>query len=198
MAQPAWSSDQCVLETLGLQTDLVIGIRGAGSDESQVCPMGRLLSRVNPSDRLGIAVVCVPIAGGYVYRGPVAELHGLYFVAKSITGQLFTAKFEHDTDPATFDGKNMTQLLERRNEFESLIPGGGSSIDLPVSFGEDLDGNLYIVDFGSRGLSNPGFNTGEIFVVVPFVPRADIPGLVVFGPHNRLVSSPLNVVYSLG
>ena len=92
MAQSARSSDQSVLETLGLPTDLTIGIRGAGSDESEVCPMGRLLSTVNPSDRLGIAVVCVPIAGGYVYRGPVDKLHGLYFVAESVTGQLFTAR----------------------------------------------------------------------------------------------------------
>jgi len=130
---------------------------------------GSLGDSLNPIQEFSHSSGFYSIAGGYVYRGPVDELNGLYFVAESVTGQLFTGQFERDTDPATFNGTNMTQLLERRAEFESLIPGGGS-IDLPVSFGEDLDGNLYIVDFGSGGLGNPGFNTGEIFVVVPFVP----------------------------
>jgi glucose/arabinose dehydrogenase len=90
------------------------------------------------------------VTGGYVYRGPIAELQGRYFFADYATERIWSLVYD-GSDPATFDGTNFTELLDRTDE---LAPPD-AAIDSISSFGEDAAGNLYIVDHG-----------GEIFRIV--------------------------------
>lgn len=115
----------------------------------------------------------VSVTSGYVYRGPVEELQGTYFFSDFVSGRVFTAEFDRDTDPATFNGNNLTNLQDRTTELESLIYGGGDIRNL-TSFGEDLEGNLYLVKFGNDFF--PPNGQGEIFRVVPGPPivRSDL------------------------
>jgi hypothetical protein len=69
------------------------------------------------------------ITGGYVWRGPVTPLTGLYFFGDYCTGQVWTL------DPATLD------VVERTAQ---LGAAGSSSFAL-VGFGEGGDGKLYLV-----------------------------------------------------
>ncbi|MCZ6598647.1 MAG: PQQ-dependent sugar dehydrogenase [Planctomycetota bacterium] len=85
------------------------------------------------------------VTGGYVYRGSqIPDLQGTYFFADYCSARIWS--FE-------FDGVSMSNFQERTSE---LAPGGGLTINLPASFGEDADGNLYICDLG-----------GEVFQIVP-------------------------------
>ncbi|MFN2424828.1 MAG: sorbosone dehydrogenase family protein [Candidatus Binatia bacterium] len=91
------------------------------------------------------------VTGGYVYRGPIAEIQGHYFFADYATERIWSLMFD-GSDPADFDGGNYTQLTDRTTQ---LAPGSGHSINEISSFAEDNAGRLYIVDLG-----------GEIFRVV--------------------------------
>lgn len=82
------------------------------------------------------------ISGGYVYRGPIREIQGTYFFADYVSSQIWSFRF---------DGANKTDFVNRTAE---LSPDAGS-IESISSFGEDVAGNLYIVDLG-----------GEIFKIV--------------------------------
>jgi len=119
--------------------------------------------------------------GGYVYRGPIAELQGKYFYADFVAGKIWMLSFNRDTDPATFNGANGT-LTEVTTNWNSLVVDptnpnykGDTSLatfnglDHIVSFGEDIAGNLYLVDFGF-GIGFAGQYTasaGELFKLVP-------------------------------
>ena len=84
------------------------------------------------------------VTGGYVYRGPRADLHGVYFFADYATAQIWT--FE-------YDGTTKTNFTDRTAE---MAPGVGA-ISSISSFAEDGLGNLYILDlFG-----------GELFKILP-------------------------------
>lgn len=138
-----------------------------GLEGTVVNPTGTIL---NPNSRLPIHeyshATGFSITGGYVYRGPIAELQGKYFFGDFITGDIWMANFNRDVNPNTYNGQNMINVQKVDGLLESLIQGGGV-IDKPVSFGEDNAGNLYIVDFGSGDPFNPLFDTGEVFRLVP-------------------------------
>ena len=118
------------------------------------------------------------VMAGYVYRGPVAELQGLFFFADHIQDKLYTASFDRDTDPATFNGANLTNVQDRWNELEGLIVGGGQMYNI-VSFGEDLAGNLYFTNLGVGGQrqGDPAFDTGQVFRIVPTPPYCNVRSL---------------------
>jgi glucose/arabinose dehydrogenase len=82
------------------------------------------------------------VTGGYVYRGPIADLQGKYFFGDYVTQKVWSV---------TRDGATFTDLTDWTAQF---APNQGS-IDGISSFGEDAQGNLYIVDLD-----------GEIFRVV--------------------------------
>ena len=91
------------------------------------------------------------VIGGYRYRGPEISLRGIYFFG-DLGGLLFAAT---ETGPGEFDFERIT-----------VTPDQGS-IDVIVSFGEDTEGNVYIVDLD-----------GEVFRIdgsleCPEVPRDD-------------------------
>ena len=115
----------------------------------------------------------VSITGGYVYRGPVQELRGKYIFGDFVRNKVYAITFDRDTDPSTFDGSTAGIL-----DFEDLTAeinasiaanGGGGPLTGLVSFGEDDDGNLYIVGFAGPGgnIFNPPLGTGRIFQIVP-------------------------------
>lgn len=106
------------------------------------------------------------MTGGYVYRGPISELQGMYIYGDYVSGNIWTANFDRDTDPTTFNGNNLTNIQQVDSLWESLVLGG-ASLDLVVSFAEDNEGNVYVIDFGTGGVFNPNYDAGEIFKLVP-------------------------------
>jgi glucose/arabinose dehydrogenase len=70
------------------------------------------------------------ITGGYVYRGPDPTLRGMYVFGDASTGKLWMF------DPVDPFGT--------RREFTADVPKDVGSAVLASSFGEDIDGNLYI------------------------------------------------------
>ena len=92
------------------------------------------------------------VTGGYVYRGPAASLRGRYFFADYSRGRLWSAVW-NGSAPTTFNGKNYTSLVDHGAD-PAYTPDTGT-ISSISSFGEDSDGNLYVLDL----------NDGEIFVV---------------------------------
>ena len=87
------------------------------------------------------------VTGGYVYRGPIADLQGMYLFGDFVSSGLWGIRV--DRGSGTMVANSLTDLAGR------LQPNTGT-INSISSFGEDASGNLYIVDFG-----------GEIFRVVP-------------------------------
>jgi glucose/arabinose dehydrogenase len=91
------------------------------------------------------------ITGGYVYRGcAIPSLDGTYFFSDYCSEQIWTFRY---------DGENLTEFTDRTSE---LDPPNYSIGDI-VSYGEDLRGELYIVD-------QNGSSSGEIFKIVPVNP----------------------------
>ncbi len=73
------------------------------------------------------------VTGGYVYRGPIESLQGTYFFADYVTRKIWS--FQRD-------GTGITQLTDWTAKLRPQVGSiGGIS-----SFGEDADGNLYLVD----------------------------------------------------
>lgn len=73
------------------------------------------------------------VTGGYVYRGPDPELRGQYFFGDFSSSNIWT-----------FDPANPSGTVARVNPQLGADVG---SIGSPSSFGEDADGNLYVVDY---------------------------------------------------
>jgi hypothetical protein len=74
------------------------------------------------------------ITGGYVYRGPIAQMRGVYFFADFSTSRVWTAV---QTAPGVFNNQP--------NDANALL----TAPDNVSSFGEDLLGNVYIVGYGA-------------------------------------------------
>ncbi len=96
------------------------------------------------------------VTGGYVYRGPVTQLQGQYFFGDFISDQLWSLQFD-GSDPSQHDGTNYLNLVDRTSDFTPDV----GTIDSLVSFGEDNQGNLYLVGID-----------GEVFAVRPVVSPA--------------------------
>jgi glucose/arabinose dehydrogenase len=89
------------------------------------------------------------ITGGFVYRGPVEQLQGLYVFADFISGNIWTVPSAGLTQGTTTPSSAFT------NRNAAFTPNTGSLTSV-VGFGEDLAGNLYIVSIG-----------GSIFAILP-------------------------------
>lgn len=81
------------------------------------------------------------VSGGYVYRGPIPELRGHYFFADYVFSRVWSLRFNGD-DPSAFNGENFDDFTF----WDDLIEPDVGAINRVSSFGEDLAGNLYIVD----------------------------------------------------
>ncbi len=78
------------------------------------------------------------ITGGKIYRGAaIPSLQGTYFYADFCSNRIWSLRY---------DGTNVTDFMERQDE---LDPEGPLSLSNITSFGEDFDGEVYILS-GSR------------------------------------------------
>ncbi len=85
------------------------------------------------------------VTGGYVYRGNAIEgLQGTYFFADYVTARIWTFRF---------DGKEVSEFTERTDELAMPLRHNIRTIS---SFGEDAQGELYIIDH----------QDGEIFKII--------------------------------
>ena len=80
------------------------------------------------------------VTGGYVYRGPVESLRGLYVFGDFVTGNIWSLPISELVPGSTVPNSRFTN---RRTDF---APNAGAIGNIP-SFGLDQAGNLYIVDF---------------------------------------------------
>ncbi len=94
------------------------------------------------------------VTGGYVYRGcDIPSLDGTYFFADFGTARIWSFMY---------DGTTMTEFTDRTNELDPALGAIGSI----ASFGEDADGEIYIVD-------RAGTTNGEVWKIVPVTKLAD-------------------------
>lgn len=92
----------------------------------------------------GTSITC-----GYVYRGcAIPNLDGTFFFADYTTARIWSFRY---------DGATTTEFQERTAELE---PPGAPSISTLSSFGEDAQGEIYILDY----------NGGEVFRIVSATP----------------------------
>jgi len=104
------------------------------------------------------------VIGGYVYRGPIVELQGKYFFGDSSNQKVWSL---------TRSGSTFVDLTDWTSQFRPDV----GSIGNVSSFGEDQQGNVYIVDLD-----------GEIFKIVktnPFAKTAQSVGRAVGGLLGR-------------
>jgi glucose/arabinose dehydrogenase len=89
------------------------------------------------------------VVGGYVYRGlAIPDLQGEYFFADSYIDNIWSLRSS---------GQFVANATNRTTELDP----GTRDINFLVSFGEDANGELYIMDYGT------GANgTGEVFKIV--------------------------------
>ncbi|MES2498354.1 MAG: PQQ-dependent sugar dehydrogenase [Pseudomonadota bacterium] len=87
------------------------------------------------------------VTGGYVYRGPVEALRGLYFFGDFVNGNIWSVPLSRLVPGQTLAAGAFT--------IRDLAPDAGA-IDNVASFAVDQSNNLYIIDFD-----------GEIFVIEP-------------------------------
>ena len=88
------------------------------------------------------------VTGGYVYRGPIAELKGHYFFGDFVTDNLWSLQYDGSSTSA-FNGTNFTNLVQ----WDDIVSTNGGSPDNFSAFAEDSAGRMYVLDF----------NDGEIF-----------------------------------
>jgi hypothetical protein len=89
------------------------------------------------------------ITGGFVYRGPIEPLQGLYIFADFVSNNIWTVPSASLVPGSTAPSSSFT------NRNAAFTPNAGS-LSSVTSFGEDQAGNLYIVAFG-----------GDVFMFQP-------------------------------
>ena len=100
------------------------------------------------------------VVGGVVYRGPVLALQGKYLFAEFYTGDIW------QMDP---DGSNVEPL-------SSELAYNGT----PIAFGEDRDGNVYLVDFGGTVYRFEGEVASAVIASVTMLPTFAIAAVIIF------------------
>ena len=92
------------------------------------------------------------ITGGYVYRGCLLNgLQGTYFYADYVNNNVWSLRYNSATNTQTEFTLRNTQMTPSLDGF---------TLNQIVSFGEDANGELYVVDQGST-------TDGAIFKIVP-------------------------------
>lgn len=102
------------------------------------------------------------VTGGYVYRGPNEALHGQYIFGDFVTAKLFTLD-------------NATGAWVATDRTTQLAPSVGT-VGSISSFGEDAEGNVYVVDF-----------SGEIFRLTPRFTALDAADTISAGSGDDVV-----------
>jgi hypothetical protein len=93
------------------------------------------------------------ITGGYVYRGcAIPGLQGTYFYADYVTNNVWSFRYNSATNTQSEFTVRNSQITPSIDNF---------TVNQISSFGEDVNGELYIVDQGSSS------GQGQIFKIVP-------------------------------
>ncbi|MEX2215644.1 MAG: PQQ-dependent sugar dehydrogenase, partial [Phycisphaeraceae bacterium] len=85
------------------------------------------------------------VTGGYVYRGPIAELNGNYFFADFVRSRVWSLRFDGSA-PTSHNGTNYSNFID----WTSLLVPNVGSISSIASFGQTSNGDLFIVDYGGE------------------------------------------------
>jgi hypothetical protein len=93
------------------------------------------------------------VTGGYVYRGGLESLQGTYIFGDFITGRTWSLEY---------DGTTVSGVSERTSQLDPDGTGPFSWANRLASFGEDANGELYMV-----ALTTPNGGTGAIYRIVP-------------------------------
>jgi glucose/arabinose dehydrogenase len=102
------------------------------------------------------------ITGGYVYRGcAYPELDGTYFYADYATNNVWSFRYV---------GGSVLDFTVRNTQITPSVDG--FTVNQIASFGEDANGEIYIVDHGST-------TTGQIFKIIPSTGEVTCPEPVV-------------------
>ncbi|MSR41334.1 MAG: hypothetical protein EXS10_05455 [Phycisphaerales bacterium] len=92
------------------------------------------------------------ITGGNVYRGcAMPDMNGIYFYADYSTNNFWSMRY--------VVGGAVTEHTVRNTELGTSVDG--FVVNQIVAFGEDVEGEIYVVDHGS------GAGTGQIFKIIP-------------------------------
>jgi MYXO-CTERM domain-containing protein len=59
--------------------------------------------------------------GGYVYRGPIAELQGKYFYSDFVQGNIMMLDFDENTPVASFSGTNLNQIQVQTGQMAASL-----------------------------------------------------------------------------
>ena len=89
------------------------------------------------------------VTGGYVYRGPIEELQGMYIFGDWSSHQVWAVRI----DPAANSGAGGMVPGSLRNLstlFNRLTALGTSNLEGVTAFGEDHAGNLYFAELGGE------------------------------------------------
>jgi hypothetical protein len=140
--------------------DSIAGVAGAKGDS-----IDPILFRTASTSDDGVSDNS--ITGGYVYRGPIPSLQGKYIFADFVAAHVYSININRDQDPTTFNGDDYTNFEDLTSLWESATLGGFDLTRIS-SFGEDNNGNLYLVCFADNlSSAYDSFNEGSIYRVVP-------------------------------
>ena len=124
------------------------------------------------------------VTGGYVYRGPIAELQGKYIFGDWSSRQVWAMTIDRDAN----DGAGGIAPSSRYNLAETfsrtaVYGGNGGFGDGVTAFGEDLAGNLYFAELDGSlykvcGTCGPGLPEPEPDPAGPRGPMEPLPTLV--------------------
>ena len=112
------------------------------------------------------------VSGGYAYRGPSTNLQGKFFFADFVSNRVWSLEVDRATGQMVGGS-----FMDWTSTFNDSIPGSLSSI---ASFGEDADGNVYIVSLGGNIYRIEG-NDPEPEVAAVTVPTAPGPAMSLLG-----------------
>ncbi len=108
------------------------------------------------------------VSGGVVYRGrAMADMHARYFFSDYCSGQTWSFRLS--------GGTTVVDFVEHTTE---LDPPGSPTLGSIVSFGEDADGEMYVVDQAG----------GDVYRIVPAGLRLNLPELVAGSATSATVS----------
>jgi glucose/arabinose dehydrogenase len=137
---------------------------GTAAYNSTGCPTTGLIDPIYDYAQGSSTGWCV--TGGYVYRGcAIPALYGHYVFADYQGNRIWSFRYANGS---------IQNFVDRTAD---LAPGGGLSISLITSFGEDAAGEIYIVKRGSTSTA-----TGEIYKIVPAASVPALPSLAMTTP----------------
>jgi len=116
------------------------------------------------------------VTGGHVYRGTaIAGLQGTYFFGDWGSSRVWSFRYS---------GGVVSEYTDRTAQ---LAPPTGQTINFVVSFGEDLNGELYVLDYGG----------GEVFKIVS-VADTILPQITITSPSSAPVFDTTATSVTLG